>query len=165
MGAQHTQCTSETVERLSTFKQAWADGQRCIIPAEAIYEYVYGSGPPVRWRIRRTNSEPVGTAGIYRSWTRPDGKEVFKMSMLTVNADDHAFMKQFHAPKKEKRMVVILDPEDYDGWLTCPVAEAKERYCKQWLGELVGKPADLVKGRKTERKVPKAPKVKPADPP
>lgn len=42
-------------------------------------------------------------------------------------------------------MVVILEPEDFEGWLTCPVSEAKERYCKQWHGEFVGEPKPLPK--------------------
>ena len=62
--------------------------------------------------------------------------------MLTVNADDHLFMKRFQAPSGEKRMVVILDPNEYDAWLTCPVAEASN-FLKQCQGELEGWPAAL----------------------
>jgi putative SOS response-associated peptidase YedK len=134
---------SETVEVKSTYKGAWAAGQRCIIPSEAIYEPNYESGKSVRWKIRKASGEPMGIAGIYRTWTNADGEVVFAMSMLTVNADDHPFMQQFHAPGDEKRMVVILDPEDFEGWLTCSVAEAKSKYCKQWHGQLVGEPAPL----------------------
>jgi hypothetical protein len=38
--------------------------------------------------------------------------------MLTINADDHALMRNFHKPDDEKLMVVILEEEDYDAWLT-----------------------------------------------
>ncbi len=103
------------------------------------------SGSSVRWRIRKANGEPMGIAGIYKSWTDPEGKAAFGMAMLTVNADDHLFMKRFHGPIDEKRMVVILEREDFEGWLTCPVDEAKTRYCKQWQGELAGAPAALPK--------------------
>ena len=48
------------------------------------------------------------------------------------------------------RMVVILKPEDFDGWLSCPVAEAKTKYCKQYMGELDGTPAPLPKRPKSE---------------
>ncbi|MES2948156.1 MAG: SOS response-associated peptidase family protein [Pseudomonadota bacterium] len=144
--ARHTQnVRSETVHSKSTFKRAWLDGQRCIVPAESIYEFDYASGEAVRCRIQKANGDPIGIAGVYRSLIGPDGKEIFAFSMLTVNADDHPFMKQFHAPGEEKRMVVILEPEDFEGWLTCPVSEAKERYCKQWHGELVGEPKPLPK--------------------
>lgn len=45
--------------------------------------------------------------------------------MLTVNADEHPFMRRFHEHNVEKRMLVILEQEDFDGWLSCSVAEAK----------------------------------------
>lgn len=57
-------------------------------------------------------------------------------------------------------MVVILEPEDFEGWLTGSVAQAKEKYCKQWNGELVGEPAPLP--RRSRKPPPPAPK--PADP-
>lgn len=151
---------SETVHEKSTYKKAWADGQRCIIPAEAIYEPNYESGSPVRWRIRKANGEPMGIAGIYRSWTNLDGEIVFGMAMLTVNADDHPFMRRFHGPQDEKRMVVILEPQDFEGWLTCPVAEARARYCRQWHGLLVGEPAPLPR-----RGTGGASRAKPKEPP
>ncbi len=84
----------------------------------------------------------MGIAGIYDEVTHPDGRKMFTMAMLTVNADDHEFMRQFHKPGEEKRMVVILDPEDYAEWLTCPVTEA-DKFIKQWKGPLEGIAAPL----------------------
>jgi len=111
---------SETVAEKGAIRLAWAAGQRCILPADAIYEPSYESGNPLRWRIAKAGGLPMGIAGIYTAWTNPEGKEIFAMSMLTVNADDHPFMKRFHAPGHEKRMVVILEPSDFDGWLSAP---------------------------------------------
>lgn len=144
--ARHTyNARAETVDTKTTYKKAWAAGHRCIIPTEAIYEPNYESGQSVRWRIRKGNGEPMGIAGIYRSYQGPDGRVMHAFSMLTVNADDHPFMRQFHAPSDEKRMVVILEPEDFEGWLTSPVSEAKAKYCKQWHGDLMGEPLPLPK--------------------
>jgi putative SOS response-associated peptidase YedK len=42
---------------------------------------------------------------------------VFSYTMLTINADQHPLMNQFHKPTDEKRMVVILEPERYQDWL------------------------------------------------
>ena len=39
---------SETVAKLASFKHAWAHGQRCIIPAEHIYEPNWETGKAVR---------------------------------------------------------------------------------------------------------------------
>lgn len=133
---------SETVHQLPSFRQSWADGWRCIIPAEAIYEPSYESGKAVRWRISRPWPSPMGIAGIYR-WSRfDDGSEGWSYAMLTVNADAHPFMRRFHAPGEEKRMVVILDPSQFGPWLQCAVGEAKS-FCVPWQGELLGEPAPL----------------------
>jgi putative SOS response-associated peptidase YedK len=37
--------------------------------------------------------------------------------LLTLNADDHPLMKRFHKPGADKRSVVIVRPDDYEGWL------------------------------------------------
>jgi putative SOS response-associated peptidase YedK len=153
---------AETVDSKATYRSAWAAGQRCIIPAEAIYEPNYESGSAVRWCIGLATGAPMGIAGIYREHTNPNGDVVFAMSMLTVNADNHPFMKRFHAPGEEKRMVVILKPEDFDGWLSCPVAEARERYCRQYWGALDGVAAPLPK---RTRSAPPPKKVKSKDTP
>jgi putative SOS response-associated peptidase YedK len=46
--------------------------------------------------------------------------------MLTINVDDHPFMRQFHKPEDEKRMVVILDEGDYDAWLQAPAVPSRD---------------------------------------
>lgn len=51
---------------------------------------------------------------------------VFSFTMLTINADSHPLMRQFHKPDDEKRMVVILDEVAYDAWLAAPAAESRE---------------------------------------
>ena len=134
---------SETVAQLPSFRESWAKGWRCIIPAEAVYEpYYHPDGRCERWMIHQPDLRPMGLAGIYRKWRHPDGREVFTFAMLTVNADDHPFYSRFHAPGEEKRMIVILDPADYGAWLSCPVAEAP-RYLRQWQGELLAEPRPL----------------------
>ncbi len=66
----------------------------------------------------------------------------------------HALMKRMHKPGEEKRMVAILDPKDYMGWLTCPLDRAKA-YLKPWNGVLLAEPAPLAR----------APKAAPEPPP
>jgi putative SOS response-associated peptidase YedK len=126
---------SETVDRLPSFREAWSRGWRCIIPAEAIYEPNWESGACERWAIYQEGGVPMGIAGIYRKWRHPDGREVFSFAMLTVNADGHPLMQRFHQPEDEKRMVVILHPDDYAEWLSCPVALAP-KFFRRWEGPL-----------------------------
>jgi hypothetical protein len=46
--------------------------------------------------------------------------------MLTVNADEHPFMRNFHKPQDEKRSVVILPPDRYEYWLQSRVGDSDE---------------------------------------
>jgi len=46
-------------------------------------------------------------------------------SMLTVNADEHPVMRQFHKSGDEKRTPVIIQPEQYIRWLLADVPTAE----------------------------------------
>ncbi len=50
---------------------------------------------------------PFTAVNIYEHAT-VNGELVISMSMLTINADDHPFMKQFHKPNDEKRSIVVI---------------------------------------------------------
>lgn len=85
------------------------------------------------WRIQLQGAAPMGITGIYHLAQLEDGSEEWTFAMLTVNAEGHPVMQRFHKPQDEKRMVVVLQPDDYDLWLNCPVHEAPE-FFKRWEG-------------------------------
>ena len=68
----------------------------------------------------------MGIAGLWETWKSPEGKTVFSFTMLTINADSHPLMRQFHKPDDEKRIVVILDEAAYDAWLAAPAGESRD---------------------------------------
>jgi putative SOS response-associated peptidase YedK len=115
---------SETVAEKPSFRDAWRRAQHCIIPAEAIYEPDWRSGKAVATRIVSATGEPLGIAGLWSAWKSAQGELVHSYTMLTINADDHALMRQFHKPGDEKRMVVVLAPDLYQDWLTAPVEQS-----------------------------------------
>ncbi len=113
---------SESAAAKPSFRDAWRRGQRCIVPAEAVYEPCWESGRAVRWRIARADGRPLGIAGLWGFWRDPaSGQSLLSYTLLTVNADGHAIFARMHRPGDEKRMVVILDEIDYDAWLDAPV--------------------------------------------
>ena len=61
----------------------------------------------------------------------PTGEGVFSFTMLTINADDHAIMRNLHKADDEKRMVVILPESSYADWLAAP-ADATMNFLKQF---------------------------------
>ena len=127
---------SETVAEKPSFKDAWRLGRHCIIPADAIYEPDWRSGKAIGTRIVRSDGKPMGIAGIWTAWIQPNRSVLHSFSMLTVNADDHEFMRNYHKPQDEKRMVVILQEEDYDGWLSATWQDSRQ-YLKQFPAELM----------------------------
>lgn len=126
---------TETVASKPSFRQAWAAGRRCIIPAERIFEPNWETGEAVRWAIQHPGQAPMAIAGIYWPCKLPDASAGFSFAMLTVNADGHPVMQRFHKPGDEKRMVVILSDDQFNEWLSCPVAEAP-KFFTQWMGHL-----------------------------
>jgi putative SOS response-associated peptidase YedK len=108
---------SETVATKPSFRDAWKNAQHCIIPADAIYEPDWRSGKAISTRIERADGEPMGIAGLWASWKSAKGELLHSYTMLTINADGHELMSNFHKPTDEKRMVVILEEVAYMGWL------------------------------------------------
>ena len=108
---------NETVATSPTFKGAWAKGQRCIVPAEAVYEPDWRSGRHVPTRLQRTDGNPLAIAGLWDSWPSPSGEVLLSFTMLTINADTHQLMKHMHRLQDEKRMLVMLADDAHDEWL------------------------------------------------
>jgi putative SOS response-associated peptidase YedK len=115
---------SETVAEKPVFRDAWRRAQHCIVPAETIFEPDWRSGKAVPSGIRLASGEPMGIAGLWAQWRSPKGDVMHSFTMLTVNADEHALMRQFHKPADEKRMVVVLPQDQWDAWLTATAANS-----------------------------------------
>ncbi|WP_296235741.1 SOS response-associated peptidase [uncultured Pseudomonas sp.] len=117
---------SETVATKPSFRAAWKEARHCIIPAVAIYEPDWRSGKAVPTRVTRTDGSLICIAGLWERWKSPDGETVHSMTMLTVNADEHPFMRNYHRPDDEKRMVVILPNGAIRDWLKASVSQSME---------------------------------------
>lgn len=124
---------AEDVAWKHSYKDAWARGQRCIIPAAVFFEPNWETLRNVWWGFRRADGQPWGLAGIWETWTHPEtGELVESYSMLTTNADADPLMSRMHRPdpklaldKQDKRRVISLDPADFDVWLQGAVDQAK----------------------------------------
>lgn len=131
---------TETVASKPSFRSAWKHKQFCIIPAANFFEPNYETGKPVRWRIERAHGGPVAIAGI---WEYRPADQLLSFSMLTINADGHPLMQRFHKPDDEKRMVMILDPEQYQGWLDGSLVTEADVYRQYPADLLVAQPDPL----------------------
>ena len=129
-----TNARSETVGEKRSFSGPWRKGQLCLVPATSFYEPNYEAGPKsVRWRIWLKDEPEFAMSGLWRDW--PDGALSF--TMLTINSDKHPLMNRFHAPGKEKRMIVIVPRAEWDDWLTCQDPERARSFMRPYPPELM----------------------------
>lgn len=114
----------DRVRKAWTFGAAWRGAQRCIVPAEAIYEPDWRSGKAVRTRFTDAGGRLLNIAGLWSNWQDADGVWSGSFTMLTTSAKDHPLFKHYHRPEKEKRMVCLLFEHQCDAWLDAPVDDA-----------------------------------------
>ncbi|WP_416336512.1 SOS response-associated peptidase [Dechloromonas sp. A34] len=139
-------CRSEEAAAKPTFRDAWRNGQRCIIPALSFDEPCWDTGKNVWWRFRRLDGQPWGLAGLWNTWIdHATGEVVESYTMLTVNADDHPIMNRMHKPdpklaldQQDKRSVVVIETAYVDQWLRGNTKEATEL--------LAPPPVELIEG-------------------
>ncbi len=98
----------EEVENKATFKGAWRY-RRCIVPAEAFFEWSGPKGDRTKWRITRADNQPLAFAGIWDQADVLEG-EVFSFSLLTRAAG--ADMSTIHT-----REPVVLGPDHWEDWM------------------------------------------------
>lgn len=109
MGVRMINARAETVNEKPSFRAAFRR-RRCIIPASGFYEWMKQNGSKQPYYITSTNGEPLGFAGLWESWSGPNGEDMESCTILTTDANEK--IGRLH-----NRMPVILAPEDYDEWL------------------------------------------------
>lgn len=117
---------SETVHEKPSYRSAWKERRFGLVLAESFYEPNWETGKAVRWRIKSADSEPIAIASIWERFIdKETGEIIFSFSMLTINATGHEIMKHFHKPEDEKRSVVVLNENKYQGWIQANQDEAR----------------------------------------
>lgn len=117
------------IDNLTTgtaFRDAWLNGQRCIIPMQSFQVDDLRPGKPLPTRITRVDNQPMGAAGIWAHWAGADGDIIVSYALITINANAHALMNRYGQPGNDKAMPAILNEGAYDAWLNAKVAKAKE---------------------------------------
>lgn len=87
-----------------------------VIPVSEFYESKYIDNKPQRWGVRRKDGKAFYIAALYEIYLQ--GAEVIRSStMITMNAIDHAMMKEFHEPGDVKRSVIVIPLARLEEWL------------------------------------------------
>jgi len=120
-GARMINARAETIESSPVYRTAFRRW-RCIVPADAFYEWRRktvpesahatgrrGSSEP--FAIHRRDGAPLALAGLWAVWRNPESAErLFSCTIVTTAAND--LLSPLHS-----RMPVILDPDDWSAWL------------------------------------------------
>lgn len=108
----------ETITEKPSFKSAFTR-RRCLIPCDGFYEWKKTPDGKVPMFISLKDGETFGMAGIYETWSSPDGGDLTTCSIITVPANN--FMSDIH-----DRMPAIIRRENEDDWLN-PLEVNNER--------------------------------------
>lgn len=85
--------------------------QRCVVPVSGYYEWHTGPDKKKRpYYITYADDRPMALAGLYSTWSGPDGEEVDTAALITVPAN--ADLTYIH-----DRMPAILPMDRVDEWL------------------------------------------------
>lgn len=109
---------SESANEKPAFKNAMKR-RRCLIPADGFYEWKVEGKLKRPFVVRPRDGKPVMFAGLWETWTGPNGEEIDTAAVLTVQAN--VTLYPIH-----HRMPVILEKEDFEPWLDCAHVDAHE---------------------------------------
>ncbi len=122
----------ETAATSAAFGSAFKS-RRCIIPADAFYEWKKlgpGPKPPKQpYAIGRADGAPLSLAGLWEAWKQPDGEWLKTFTILTIKPNE--LMADIHT-----RMPVIFGAEDIPVWLgevPGDVAALRPQCPAEWL--------------------------------
>ena len=110
----------ETVATSGMFRDAFSR-RRAIVPADGFFEWKREGSSKQPFYVRRADGEVMAMAGIWETWTDPEGNlETPLESCAIITTDASAEMAQLH-----DRMPVILEPEDWERWLDPEITDAE----------------------------------------
>ncbi|MDQ0719719.1 putative SOS response-associated peptidase YedK [Paenibacillus sp. W4I10] len=100
---------AETLTEKASFKRL-ISSKRCIIPTNGFYEWKKEGSEKRPMRILMKDDRLFSLAGLYDTWTDPDGNKLSTCTIITT--EPNSLMEDIH-----NRMPVILRPEDEAAWL------------------------------------------------
>lgn len=125
LAGQATHCAVETMKSLATFRESWWAGQRCVVPVMGLQAWSFATGQPQRWQVQQADGLPLALAGLWNTWTAPDGSELLSFSVLTRPADGHEVFRHLAPPGQAPRMPVMLPLEALAPWLDGALKDAE----------------------------------------
>lgn len=110
MGSRMINARAETAAEKPAFRAAFKR-RRCLLPATGFYEWRKMNGHKQPMYIHEGDGGLMSLAGLWEIWQSADGGLLETCTILTTTPNE--LMAPIH-----DRMPVILEPQDYDMWLS-----------------------------------------------
>jgi putative SOS response-associated peptidase YedK len=120
MGARCINAMAETVATKPAFRDAFARGQRCIVPVDAFYEWQKVGAGKQPYAIVGADGLPLAVAGLWERW-KDRGTGDTLQSFTIITTVPNALCAPIH-----DRMPAILPRDKWGTWLGEREAEADE---------------------------------------
>ncbi len=108
---------ADSVLEKPSFRNAFRR-RRCLVPSDGFYEWQASGDRKRPFFIHPAGGGPVAFAGIWESWSGPNGEELDTVAIITTEAS--ADLRALH-----DRMPVVIAPEAFDMWLDCAHVDAQ----------------------------------------
>lgn len=102
-------CVGETAVKSPTFRDAYAK-RRCLIPANAWYEWTGEKGAKTKHTFARSDGGVIWFGGLWDRVSTPDAGDIGSFTIVTRAAE--GWLTDYHG-----RAPVILEREDWAAWL------------------------------------------------
>ncbi len=113
---------NETLHEKPSFRDAFLKCKFAVIPVSKFYEMKYINGKAQRWGVQRKDGRAFYVAALYEI-TKQQDQIIRSATMISLDANEHEMMKEFHEPRTDKRCVMIIPHERLDEWLSLQQAE------------------------------------------
>jgi putative SOS response-associated peptidase YedK len=117
--ARRINARAETIATAPAFRDSFVR-KRCIVPADAFYEWQRRSGVRQPYAVRRSDGEPLALAGLWASWRASEQSEWLR-TFAIITTRSNGTIAPIH-----DRMPVILPSDTWDRWLDPLLAEPSE---------------------------------------
>jgi putative SOS response-associated peptidase YedK len=101
----------DTVNAKPAFRAAMRR-RRCLLPADGFYEWKQDGEKRRPHYIKLKSGGPMALAGLWETWTGPNGEEMDTVAVVTTRAN--RTLSPIH-----DRMPVVVPPDAFDLWLDC----------------------------------------------
>jgi putative SOS response-associated peptidase YedK len=108
---------ADTVASKPSFRSAFKR-RRCLIPADGFYEWKTEGKTKTPFEITMSDESTFCLAGLWESWTSPDGSSIDSVAMITTEPNE--LMSLIH-----DRMPVILPTDLHGPWLDPAIDDAE----------------------------------------